>query len=515
MKRSIRDCTFKAGASKSPSKRAKDQDKEDGSEFQSFLDDIHESRFKCASSIEHFNFNNKRVRLINNIKKPVEQFSSVIYWMSRDQRVEDNWSMLFAQKLALQHKCPLHVCFCLVPKFLDATIRHYDFLLKGLQHVEEQCEKRSVHFDVLLGSASEVLPKHVKMFDAGTVVTDFSPLRIPLKWVSDVGDQLKNIGVPLYQVDSHNIVPCWETSNKLEYAARTIRSKIHNKLDEYLTEFPPVIKHPYQSREKFDPINWQNAYDSLQVDMSVEPIEWAIPGSSGGLRELFRFINYRLKQFVNERNDPTKNCLSNLSPWFHFGQLSIQRAILEVKKYRNKYKESVDTFIEETLVRRELSDNFCFYNPDYDTLAGAPEWARKTLKDHAKDKRDYIYSETDFEKGKTHDKLWNAAQNQMVLEGKMHGYLRMYWAKKILEWTEKPEDALRIAIWLNDKYELDGRDPNGFVGCLWSIGGVHDQGWRERAVFGKVRYMNYEGCKRKFDVDQLISMYPNQNPKKQ
>ncbi len=160
--------------------------------------------------------------------------------------------------------------------------------------------------------------------------------------------------------------------------------------------------------------------------------------------------------------------------------------------------------MEELIVRRELSDNFCFYNSDYDQFSGFPEWAQKTLNEHRGDKREFIYSLEQFEHGKTHDDLWNAAQLQMVLTGKMHGYMRMYWAKKILEWTGSPEDALEIAIHLNDKYELDGRDTNGYVGVAWSIGGVHDRAWQERPVFGKIRYMSYAGCKRKFDVSTFI-----------
>lgn len=162
-------------------------------------------------------------------------------------------------------------------------------------------------------------------------------------------------------------------------------------------------------------------------------------------------------------------------------------------------------------MRRELTDNFCFYNKKYDSVEGAYEWAQKTLKDHAKDKRSYLYTREQLEKAKTHDKLWNAAQYQMVAEGKMHGFLRMYWAKKILEWTSSPQEALCIALYLNDRYELDGQDPNGFVGCMWSICGIHDQGWAERPVFGKIRYMNYKGCLRKFNVAQFEKKYCPKN----
>ena len=158
-------------------------------------------------------------------------------------------------------------------------------------------------------------------------------------------------------------------------------------------------------------------------------------------------------------------------------------------------------------MRRELSDNYCYYNTKYDSFDGFPDWAKKTLNEHGKDKREYVYSIEEFEKANTHEDLWNAAQQQLVKTGKLHGYMRMYWAKKILEWSESPEEALRISIYLNDKYELDGRDPNGYVGCAWSIGGVHDRAWTERSVYGKIRYMNYNGCKRKFDVESYIKKW--------
>lgn len=163
-------------------------------------------------------------------------------------------------------------------------------------------------------------------------------------------------------------------------------------------------------------------------------------------------------------------------------------------------------------MRRELADNFCFYNlENYDSIKGTNEWAQKTLQDHAQDKREYLYTREKLEGGKTHDDLWNAAQLQLVNEGKMHGFLRMYWAKKILEWTASPEEALEVSLYLNDRFSLDGNDPNGYVGCMWSVCGVHDQGWAERPVFGKIRYMNYNGCKRKFDVTEFVRRYGTTN----
>nr|CAD7452399.1 unnamed protein product [Timema tahoe] len=309
------------------------------------------------------------------------------------------------------------------------------------------------------------------------------------------------------QVDAHNIVPVWEASNKLEYAARTIRNKINNKLSEFLSGFPPVVRHPHSGKLRAQPVDWAEADALLKVDRTVGPVAWAKPGTTAGLAVLEGFCNKRLRLFSTKRNDPTIDALSNLSPWLHFGQISVQRCVLVVREHKTKYTESVNAFCEEVIVRRELADNFCFYNDKYDSIEGTNDWARITLNAHRKDKRQYIYSREELSEGLTHDELWNSAQLQLVKDGKMHGFLRMYWAKKILEWTDTPERALADAIYLNDRYSLDGRDPNGFVGCMWSICGIHDQGWRERDIFGKIRYMNYEGCKRKFNIAAFVSRW--------
>lgn len=268
-----------------------------------------------------------------------------------------------------------------------------------------------------------------------------------------------------------------------------------------------MIKHPHKASSSPEPIDWKKALDSLKTDKSVGEVDWIKPGYRNAAGMLESYIEKRLRLFGEKRNDPTVDALSNLAPFFHFGQISVQRAIIEVKKHKSKYSVAVDAFCEEAIVRRELSDNYCYYQKNYDNLKGAYDWARTTLDLHKKDKRPYLYTRQELEESRTHDDLWNAAQNQLREEGKMHGFLRMYWAKKILEWMKSPEESLETAIYLNDRLSLDGRDPNGYVGCMWSIAGIHDQGWAERAVFGKIRYMNYEGCKRKFKIDTFIARY--------
>jgi len=228
-------------------------------------------------------------------------------------------------------------------------------------------------------------------------------------------------------------------------------------------------------------------------------------GAAAALAAVDAFCDERLKLFADKRNDPNIAACSDLSPYLHFGQLSAQRMALCVKQHAKARSDSVASFLEESIVRRELSDNFCHYEPAYDSLDGAAGWARESLELHASDKREHVYSLEQLEGAQTHEDLWNAAQRQLAARGKMHGFMRMYWAKKILEWTASPAEALRIGLYLNDKYSIDGRDPNGYVGVGWSVMGVHDMGWAERAVFGKIRYMNYNGCKRKFDVKQYVA----------
>ncbi|CAF0871498.1 unnamed protein product [Rotaria sordida] len=464
-------------------------------------------RKNICLNILDFNFNKNRIRPINNINIIPQDSQIILYWMSRDQRIQDNWAMLYAQRLALKQQLPLHIVFCLVPTFLAAPIRAYRFMLKGLHEIEKECQQLNIIFHLLIGQAENILPKFIENYKVGTIITDFSPLRISRQWLENVAKKITTI--PIVQVDAHNVVPCWHASTKLEYGARTIRNKLHKHMNEFFTEYPPIIKHPYTSSNDYQikSIDWQAVDDSLQVDRTIKEVSWAIPGYTGGINQLETFINERVMNFALRRNDPNKDVLSNLSPWFHYGQISPQRALLIIAKLRPKFKDACDSFIEEAFVRRELSDNYCFYQENYDTINGAWEWAKKTLNDHRNDKRTHIYSRDDLEYARTYDKLWNASQIQMIKEGKMHGFLRMYWAKKILEWTKTPEEALDIAIYLNDKYNLDGRDPNGYVGIMWSICGIHDQGWKERPIFGKIRYMNYEGCKRKFDVKQYENKY--------
>lgn len=442
--------------------------------------------------------NQTRARTLNT--KPVIP-GPIYYWMSRDQRIRDNWSLIYALELAAKHNSYAGIVFNLVPNFLEATWRHYSFMLEGLKQLETKARELNIPFYVLSGNPAETIPEFCASHQVGAVVTDFSPLRIYKKWQEDVATSLN---VSVIQVDAHNIVPAWVISQKQEFAAYTIRPKVNKSLDEFLEEYPEVL--PVKAGKTSSNIDWKSLEKTLCVNREIEPVTWCVSGEKAAEDTLFSFLNTRLQQYNEERNDPNKDAQSNLSPYLHFGQISAQRIALETQKIHSN-QASIDSFMEELIVRRELSDNFCLYNEHYDTFLGFPEWAQKTLNEHRLDNREYTYLLKEFEGATTHDPLWNAAQHEMAENGKMHGYMRMYWAKKILEWTESPEEAQKIAIYLNDTYSLDGRDPNGYTGIAWSIGGVHDRAWTERAVYGKIRYMNYNGCKRKFNVDAYINQH--------
>jgi deoxyribodipyrimidine photo-lyase len=443
--------------------------------------------------------NEKRIRLL---QKGNEINGPVVYWMSRDQRVHDNWALLFAQQLSLEKKKSLVVIFNLVSDFLEATIRQYGFMLKGLQEVESELSNYNIPFFLLSGNPEIEIPKTLKSINASVLVSDFDPLKIKRIWKRDVA---KQISIPFYEVDAHNIVPCLYVSDKIEFAAYTLRPKIHKALVEFMDEFPP-LKKMNKNEISFDKINWDEVKKSLKINRDVKEIDWIIPGEDAAIKSLKHFLKNKFDSYNDLRNDPTKDGQSNLSPYLHFGHLSAQRIALETQRI-NVNKESEKSFLEELIVRRELADNFCYFNKNYDSFEGFHEWAKSSLNEHRKDEREFVYTLEEFELAKTHEDLWNAAQIEMIKTGKMHGYMRMYWAKKILEWSKSPEEALRIAIYLNDKYEIDGRDPNGYTGIAWSIGGVHDRPWFERPVYGKIRYMNRNGAEKKFNVKSYIEKY--------
>ena len=444
-----------------------------------------------------FELDTRRIKKLNNLEY---SNGGVVYWMQRDRRSNNNWALVHAQNIAIRLKAPLTVFYSLNGNFNDGNHRQYGFLLKGLVDTIKELEKYKIPFHIRRGDAISSIKKYISNANTGYLITDFSPLRL---YKNRVAKLVSEINIPFEIVDAHNIVPTWTVSEKQEFAAHTLRRKIHLLLDEFMHPIPKIIPHPFlDKKNEYEQFKPNVILKNLRIDNSVQEISWLKPGEQNGIKVLQSFIRDRFDISGELRNNPTKNNLSNLSPYIHFGQISAQYIANEINNLEDS--DGKNNFLEQLIVRRELAENFCFYNKDYDSFDGFHAWAKKTLNEHRSDKREYLYSKIEFENANTHDDLWNAAQFEMVEKGKMHGFMRMYWAKKILEWTPDPESALQIAIDLNDKYQLDGRDPNGYTGIAWSIGGIHDRPWFERPVFGKVRFMNYNGCKRKFKINDYI-----------
>ncbi len=422
--------------------------------------------------------------------------------MQRAQRATDNPALDAAIAAANELQRPVAVFFGLHPKYPNASERHYAFLIQGLEETKRRIEARGAAFVFrpfpdhdLLRFCAEVKPS--------LVVGDENPMREPEAWRQSAARKLT---VPFWTVDADVVVPS-KLFPKEEYAARTIRPKLSKLLPVFLRQ-PENPQARYRWNEKDKPasreIDPARLLKDLPLDRSAAPVSSFRGGTSEGMRLLRRFINERLANYDTARNQPHLAGTSELSAYLHFGHLGPLTIALAVSEAEAPVAAKA-AFLEELIVRRELAINFVARNPDYNRLAGCPEWARRTLAEHADDPRPYLYTEAQLESAETHDPLWNAAQMEMVVTGRMHGYMRMYWAKKILEWTRAPEEAFEIAVRLNDRYELDGRDPNGYTGVAWAIGGKHDRPWApRRAVFGLIRYMSADGCARKFDTRAYI-----------
>lgn len=439
---------------------------------------------------------NERIFLNRNSTEPTTA-QSVVYWMRCEHRAQDNWGLLYALEQANNQNLPLVVLFSLYGSTPNASYRQKRFLYDGIQETQTTLEDLGIPFVNSNAVTPEELAEVVNRFEPSILITDHSALKPQQRWLHAIASHIQ---CAIAEVDGRNVVPARYVSGKQEYAARTIRPKIHRLLDQFLTSFPKLSSPN---------VVWKGDTFTEPLQAPAEHVgsPSAVSSFAAGEKAAHSVLDVFLKRKVYQylqRNNPNEDALSNLSPYLHFGMLSAQRVVLETLQHPQIPSEAKETFLEELVVRRELADNFCLFNPNYDSTQGFPEWALRTLEKHRSDQREYIYSLAEFTKAETHDPLWNAAQQELLLLGKMHGYMRMYWAKKILEWTASPEEAMQIAIYLNDTYSLDGVDSNGYTGVAWSIGGVHDRAWRERPVFGTIRYMNYNGAKRKFDVAAYI-----------
>ncbi len=462
---------------------------------------------------------------IQNLTSAEYKGGTVIYQMCRDIRAHDNDALLFVQELAKSHNSQLIVNYGIWNyEWEGATKRFYDWVLPSLQEVEKELRKHQIPLVVTFeekklfeNNATSSIPKHV-----GAIIIDQLPLHFMKKWKEIFINHHGSL--PLYEVDAHNCIPVWQTSQKQEFAAHTIRRKIHVQLSDFLEDHGKLAMHHENEilLKTITPTDWNDIASKIKCREDVSGTGSFTPGPKAGEKILTDFFTHKLTQYDESRNKINEDGQSNLSPYISHGNISRRRIILEllrvtgiaiedafddVKNGSNGKMGSIAAFIEECVIRAEVSENFCYYNTSYDLFEGFPSWSQVTLQKASSDERIYIYTCDEFEKALTHDPLWNAAQMQMVSTGKMHGYMRMYWAKKILEWSTSPREAMSIAVYLNDTYELDGRDPGGYVGCAWSIGGVHDRPWFGRPIFGAIRYMAESGVAKRGKVKEYIEKW--------
>jgi deoxyribodipyrimidine photo-lyase len=440
-----------------------------------------------------------------------ERGRCVVYWMQRAQRGRDNHALDVAVNVANALGLPCITYFAAVKNFPHANLRHYAFMNQGLPDAEEDCAERGVGF-VMRRAPDESHERFFADVGAVMVVSDENPLREPERWRVGLAERMQ---IPFWTVDADAIVPS-KLLKKAQFSAGVIRPRLTRMLAEFLRPHENV--HVETEWKKPRGLLAEDVRADLtrgwqDFDRSVKPVEAWRGGHKAGMKRLGLFVARMLERYEQDRNRPEVDGTSKLSPYLHFGHISPLTIALAVKAAAKKHprmKSAAEAFLDELIVWRELSVNFVRYQPEYDSIACADNWARLTIAKHDKDEREVLYTLKQMEEARTHDELWNAAQLQMVHYGWMHNYLRMYWAKKILEWTSDATTAMKRAIYLNDRYFLDGRDPNGYAGVAWAILGKFDRAWGERPVFGKRRYMSGESTARKFDaalyIEQMRSL---------
>ena len=441
-----------------------------------------------------------RVQILN--KLDLRQGEFVLYWMQQSQRVEYNHALEYAVQQANKLGQGLLVIFGLMDDYPEANLRHYTFMLEGLQETQTALAKRGIKMVVQTGNPADVALSVGQK--ASLIVCDRGYLRHQRQWRKNVA---QNAGCRVVQVESDVVVPIQVVSGKAEYAARTIRPKIHKHLDDYLIQFKQTKINKSSMPLGVNGLNLSNidaVLRKLSLDRSVVPVSQFFKGGTARGKKIFKeFLQHRFAHYVANRNQPQTDDVSHMSKYLHFGQISPLYLALQVLKTDKSLKEARDSFLEELIVRRELAMNFVYYSPDYDSYACLPGWAQKTLAEHKKDRREYRYTRKQLENASTHDDYWNAAMREMKYTGFMHNYMRMYWGKKILEWSTGPEQAFKTTLVINNKYFLDGRDANSYTGVAW-VFGVHDRAWFERPIFGKIRYMAASGLERKCDIQAYV-----------
>jgi deoxyribodipyrimidine photo-lyase len=443
----------------------------------------------------------ERIQMLND-RPLVTNGNYVLYWMQQSQRESHNPSLEYAIREANRLNRTVIVLFVLMEQYSEANERHFTFMLQGLREVSISLSRRGVPFVLRRGNALEIVPEIAR--NASIVVFDRGYLRHQREWRAQIAQE---VDCAVIQVEGDVVVPVDLVSDRAEYAARTIRPKILRVRDDFLRPLPrgrlKKRSDTASIANDLDPLNTEGTLAMLDIDRSVGEVARFKGGTTEARKHLRRFLNKGLVEYSMSRNDPADSRCSALSPYLHFGQISPVEVSLRVRDTANCSLADREAFLEQLVVRRELSINFVLHQRRYDQFSAVPEWARRSLREHEKDPRPYTYSSATLEAAETHDSYWNAAMLEMLKTGFMHNYMRMYWGKKIIEWSPTPQRAYGMILRLNNKYFIDGRDPNSYAGVAWLFG-LHDRPWTERYVFGKIRYMNAAGLERKFDIKRYV-----------
>ncbi len=424
----------------------------------------------------------------------------VLYWMRANRRATFNHALAFAAGVANAHNLPLLCCETLSFDDPYASDRLHSFVLEGVPENARRLRELGAGYVFSLrrrwSDPGDVVERLAA--EAAAVVTDDHPTH----------PAPPAFPVAAWAVDSSCIVPMSQIPGK-QYAAYTIRPRIRRLLERFLKPVPPVRLGRRYSKGAHD-FHTEVACEripallaSCKIDHTVAPSPSFRGGTPAAEKRLDDFLERNLRRYARERNEPSAHATSGLSPYLHFGQISSLEVALRAGEHAKRHKLIADAFLEELIVRRELAFNFARYANRCDSLKELPDWAQRTLAQHAADPRPFVYSRDHFVDARTHDALWNAAQKEMLRRGYVHNYCRMYWGKKILEWSPAYEEALETAIYIHDRFSLDGRDPNTYVNILWCFG-LHDRPWPERPVFGQVRAMSRAGVERKIKVEAYI-----------
>jgi deoxyribodipyrimidine photo-lyase len=443
-----------------------------------------------------------RIQILNEAEP--RDGSYVLYWMQQSQRAAFNPALELAVEEANARDLPVLVCFGLTDGatgYPEANERHYAFMLQGLADAEAALKQRGIAFALRRGAPDAVALELSR--GAALVVCDRGYLKPQVAWRQRLAERIDR---RLVQVEGDVVVPVEVASPKHEIGARTLRPRLHRVWEEHIAplEERPVRRRAGEGlpRSEFDLSDVPALLARLALDRSVRPVRRFRGGTSEALARLERFLAQPFGGYAKNRSVPEAGAASHMSPYLHFGQISPVALALAVREARSGDDEDRSAYLEELIVRRELAMNHVRYEPAYDRYDAAPGWARRTLAEHLSYPRPHLYDRDAFEAARTHDRYWNAAMREMVETGYMHNHMRMYWGKKILEWSRTPEEAFETTLRLNNKYFLDGRDANSFTNVTWLFG-LHDRPWGPRPVFGNVRSMGPNTLK-KFDADGYV-----------